>query len=115
MEEFQANIKQWVALDSQLKAVNEQAKALRERRAELADDIHLHVDTHSLTNAIVNISDGKLRFASTKQTAPLTLRYVQGCLNEVIGDPEQVAHIMDVIKESRAVNYAPEIKRTYTE
>ena len=115
MEAFQGNIKQWVAIDTQLRMLNEQSKSLREQRAELADEIHLHVDTHNLANAVVNISDGKLKFGSTKQTAPLTLKYVQGCLQECIGDDEQVAHIMGVIKGSRSVNVAPDIKRTYHE
>lgn len=115
MDEFQHNIKQWVAIDSQLKALNEQVKGLRERRSELAYEIHTHVDTHNLTNAIVNISDGKLRFSSTKQTSPLTLKYVQECLQKCIDDAEQVAQVMSVIKGSRTINVAPEIKRTYNE
>lgn len=115
MEIFQDNIKQWVAVDSQLRALNEQVKSLRDRRAELAENIHAHVDSHNLSNAIVNISDGKLRFSSVRQTAPLTLKFVQSCLQECIEDDEQVAHIMGVIKESRTVNIAPEIKRSYKE
>ena len=115
MEEFQDNIQKWVAVDTQLKALNEQAKRLRERRGELADNIHIHVDTHNLANAIVNISDGKLRFSSIKQTAPLTLKYVEKCLHECIEEDEQVAHIMSIIKQSRSVTVAPDIKRSYDE
>lgn len=115
MEQFQTNIKQWVAVDTQLKALNEQAKTLRERRTELAEDIHMHVETHNLSNAIVNISDGKLRFGTNRQTAPLTLKYVEECLQKCLAEPEQVAHVMKVIKESRSVNVSPDIKRTYNE
>ena len=115
MEVFQDNIKQWVGLDTQLKSLNEQSKSIRERRAELADTIHAHVESHNLSNAIVNISDGKLRFSSVKQTAPLTLKFVQSCLQECIENDEQVAHIMGVIKESRTVNISPDIKRSYAD
>lgn len=115
MEDFQQNIKQWVAVDTRLKALNEEAKQLREQRNHFASEINIHVETHNLENAIVNISDGKLRFVSTKQTAPLTLKYVHGCLQNCISDPEQVMHIMEVIKKSRTVNQTSEIKRTYNE
>lgn len=115
MEEFQANIKQWVSVDTQLKTLNEQAKTLREQRTELAGEIHTHVETHQLRDAIVNISDGKLRFGTTKQTTPLTLKYVEACLHECIDNSESVSHIMRVIKESRTVNVVPDIKRTYHE
>ena len=115
MEEFQINIKEWVAIDTQLKALNEQVKELRGRRTELAEDIHMHVNTHNLNNAIVNISDGKLRFGASRQTTPLTLKYIQECLHSSIENPEQVAHIMKMIKESRSINVSPEIKRTYND
>ena len=115
MDEFQENIKEWVAADTQLRELTQQVKLLRERRAELSDDIHDHVSSHNLSNAIVNISDGKLRFTSTRQTSPLTLKYVQECLESCLSNEADIAHIMSVLKESRNVKYVPEIKRTYNE
>jgi hypothetical protein len=115
MEKFQANIKQWVHIDTQLRTLREQVNELRERRAKLGEDILIHVDANNLANATVNISDGKLRFGSTRQTAPLTLKYTQCCLRECISDPEQVSYIMGVIKGSREVNVSTGIKRSYNE
>jgi hypothetical protein len=70
-----------------------------------------YVETNSLSNATVNISDGKLRFVTAKQTAPLTLKYVEECLLKCIGNQNQVTQIMKIIKDSREVKYTADIKR----
>ena len=59
----------------------------------------------------MNKSDGKLRFVTAKQTAPITLKYVEECLAKCIGNEAQVAKIMAVIKDSREVKYTADIKR----
>ena len=108
---LEENIKKWVALDNQLKTIQEKTKQLRDERNTLEEGILSYVETNNLGNATVNISDGKLRFVSTKQTAPLTLKYVEECLTKCIGNPAQVTQIMKVVKESREVNYTADIKR----
>jgi len=108
---FEENIKKWVALDNQLKTLNEKTKQLRDDKNNLEEGIMTYVETNKLSNATVNISDGKLRFVSSKQTAPLTLKYVEDCLSKCIGNEDRVTQIMKVIKESREVKYSADIKR----
>lgn len=108
---FEENIKKWVALDNQLKTVNERVKQMREEKNTLEEGIMTYVETNKLTNATVNISDGKLRFVTAKQTAPLTLKYVEECLTKCIVNETQVEKIMKFIKESREVKYTADIKR----
>ena len=108
---FEDNIKKWVALDNQLKTVNERVKQMRDEKNTLEEGILGYVETNKLTNATVNISDGKLRFVTAKQTAPLTLKYVEECLLKCIGNQNQVIQIMKIIKESREVKYIADIKR----
>ena len=68
---------------------------------------------NNLGNATVEISDGKLRFATTRSTAPLTLRFIQNCLQDVISDQESVTKIMKYIKSKREVKTSSDIKRYY--
>jgi hypothetical protein len=110
---LEENIKKWVSIDNQLKTLNEKTKELREMKNNAEELILEYVETKKMTNATVNISDGKLRFVSTKQTAPLTLKYVEECLSNCIKNEEQVTSIMNYIKESREIKYVPDIKRTY--
>jgi len=108
---FEDNIKTWVTLDNQLKSLNEKCKKVRDDKNNLEEGIMGYIKTNNLNNATVNISDGKLRFVSTKQTSPLTLKYVEECLLKCIGNQHQVTQIMKVIKESREVKYSADIKR----
>ena len=113
MDGFQQNIKQWVSLDTQLKTLNEKTKEIRNKRNELTDNIIEFVDNNNLSTSTIKISDGKLKFAQNKQTAPITLGFLEGCLNDIIGNEEKVTQIMDYIKENREVKVIPDIKRYY--
>lgn len=108
---FEENIKRWVALDNQMKNLADQTKKLREDKNTAEEMILAYVETNALKNATVNITNGKLRFTETKQTSPLTLKYVEDCLGKCIGNATQVDQIMRVIKESREVKYSSDIKR----
>ena len=111
--EFERNIQKWVAVDNQLKIVNEKAKELRDEKNDLLEDINMYIETNKLTNASIDISDGKLKFAQSKITQPLTLKFVENCLSNIINDQRQVTQIMKYIKDKREKKEVPEIKRYY--
>jgi len=108
---FEENIKRWVTLDNQLKTLTDRTKQLRDEKNTTEETIMTYVESNKLNNATINITDGKLRFVSTKQTTPLTLKYVEECLGKCIGDAAQVKQLMQVIKNDRDVKYSADIKR----
>ena len=110
---FEEDIQEWVQTDNQLKLLHEKAKDLRHTKAGLADKITDYVETNNLSHATVNITNGKLKFGQNKQTAPITLTFLGNCLKEIIPNEDQVAQIMNYIKEKRDVKFAPDIKRYY--
>lgn len=112
-EEFTNNIKSWVTLDNRIKQLNLELKTLRNNKNNLADNIFQTVSCENLQNACINISDGKLRFCNLNQTPPLSLKYVEKCLEKCIDNPEDIKHIINVIRESREIKQVKEIKRTY--
>jgi len=111
---FEDKIKAWVSFDNQIRIVNERVRALREERSKLGEEIFEYVETENLSNATVQISDGRLRFGGSTQTAPLTLTFIKTCLSECITNPDNVDAIMSYIRTSRNKRSIPEIKRTYT-
>ena len=110
---FATQVKTWVLLDNQLHAVNLEAKRLRAERAPLETTILSYVATNQLASTTIAITDGKLRFATTKQTAPLTLTHVEKCLSRTLHDPQLVQQLIDVISTTRDVKLVSDIKRTY--
>ena len=111
---FENKIKSWVAIDNQIKLLNERTRSLREERSKLGENIFEYVETENLSDATVQISDGRLKFISITQTAPLTLTFLKTCLSDCIKNTEDVNSIMTYIKNSRHKKSLPEIKRSYT-
>ena len=108
---FENQIQQWVSLDNQLKQLNEKVKDLRDKRNNLEENITSYASENNLSNATVKISDGKLKFTNTKVQEPLTFKYLEKTLAEVIKNESQVKLIMEHLKQKRSVKIVPEIKR----
>ena len=110
---LEKTIKTWVDLDNELKRLNEKTKDIRMRKNDVEDKINTYVEDNDMNNSIVNIADGKLKFCEIKQTAPLTLGFLEKCLSEVIANQSQVTQIVNYIKSKRETKMVPEIKRYY--
>ena len=111
---FETQIQQWVQLDNQLKQLNDKTKELREKRNNLEESIITHASSNNLSNATIKISDGKLKFANTRVPEPLTFKYLEKSLSEVIKNESQVKIIIDHLKNKREIKVVPEIKRFST-
>jgi uncharacterized coiled-coil DUF342 family protein len=108
---FEENIKQWVLLDNQLKILNEKAKEIREKRSSVNENIQTIVQKNNLLNKSVQISDGNLKFVSTRVPAPLTYKYLETSLGEIIKNETQVKQIINYLKQNREIKLVSEIKR----
>ena len=86
-------------------------KELRDQKTELSDNITSYVEKNNLSKATIQISDGKLKFANTKVQTPLTFKYLEKTLGEIIKNESQVQTIMEHIKQKRSIKTVPEIKR----
>jgi hypothetical protein len=108
---FENQIQQWVQIDNELKQLNEKSKLLREKRNTLENNITNYAFSNNLSNATVQISDGKLKFVTTKVQEPLTFKYLEKTLGEIIKNADHVNLIMEHLKQKRDVKIVPEIKR----
>jgi hypothetical protein len=108
---FENQIQQWVQIDNQLKQLNEKTRELRDKRNILENDITKYAFSNNLNNSSVKISDGKLKFVNSRIPEPLTFKYLEKSLSEVIKNESQVNLIMEQIKNKRSIKFVPEIKR----
>lgn len=113
MNDLSQSIKEWVNYDNQLKKYCEKVKELRNNRNIVGKDIFHYVEKNHLQNAIVEITDGKLKFQNVKQTSPLNFKFLEECLKDCISDTESVNDIIKYIKQKREVVFRNDIKRTY--
>lgn len=113
MNDLSQSIKEWVNYDNQLKKYSEKVKELRVERNMIGEQIFGFVETNNLQNAVVEITDGKLKFQNVKQTSPLNFKFLEECLNDCISNKESVKDIIKYIKQKREVVFKNDIKRTY--
>ena len=102
-------IQQWVTIDNQLKLLGDKTKELRDKKNILTEKICS--ENEELT---VKINDGKLRVVQNKETQPLTFKFLETCLSEIIKNEDQVSQIVNYIKNKRDVKYVTELKRFYS-
>lgn len=110
---FEGQIKEWVSTDNLIKLHLEKLRELRTKRNDITDFLVSYAADKNLDNAVVQISDGRLKFQQTKITNPLTFKFVQECLLECISNDEHVKQIIQYIKEKRSVRVVADIKRFY--
>jgi hypothetical protein len=113
MGSFEENIKQWVSLDNETKILSERLKELRTKKSTLLSNINYYVETKNLENAVVNISDGQLKFVKTNATQGLTLGFLEDCLMDVYNNQEQTEKVMEYIKSKREIKTNSDIRRFY--
>jgi len=108
---FENKVQQWVQLDNQLKKLNDQVKLLREQRNTLETTLTTYAKTNNMTDTTIKINNDKLKFVETKQPEPLTFKYLEKTLGEIIKNETQVQAIMEHIKQKRSTKIVSEIKR----
>ena len=111
MGNFEENIQKWVLLDNQLKILNEKIHEVRDKKSQLLDSITEYAEKNKLMDANIQISDGKLKFTKTRISEPLTFKYLEKSLSNIIRNETQVKQITEHIKNNREIKIVPEMKR----
>lgn len=111
---FQNNIKEWVSIDNKIKHLMREVKELRNEKHDLTDVILDYADNNNLENAVIKISDGKLKFQNVKSTSPLTYTFLKICLLDLIPDENKVNEMLKYIKSKREIKTSYDIRRTYS-
>jgi len=112
-EQFVENVKKWVAIDTQLKTINERTKQIREMKNNLQTNIHEYMENNNLLDKKIGVSDGELRFVERKEQTALSFGYIERCLQEIMPEKSHVDYIIQYLKDKRETSVVSEIRRTY--
>lgn len=108
---FENKIQQWIQIDNQLKKLNEEIKQLRDQRNNIESNLTIYAKTNNMEDKTFKVNNDKLKFVETKVPEPLTFKYLEKTLGEIIKNESQVHLIMEHIKQKRNIKIVPEIKR----
>lgn len=109
--ELQYQIQNWIQLDNQLKKLNEQIKIVREQKNFLENNITNCAKNNNMTQTVFRFGNDKIRLIDTKTPEPLTFKYLEKSLGEIIKNETQVKHIIEYIKQKRTMKTVSELKR----
>ena len=110
---FIENIKKWVAIDSQMKKINEKTAHIRNMRSQIMDEINIYVTKNGVIDKKVEITDGELAFYEKKEYQTLSYKYLEECLGHFMKDPCHIDAILRYMKENRKVKSSVDIRRYY--
>lgn len=108
---FEQKMQQYIQVDNKLKELYSQMVEMRETKAQISKSLTSYAETHDMTHKPIQIKDEKLRFVTTRVATPLSCKYVEKCLGELIPNEAQVKKIIDHIKTKREIKSIQEIKR----
>ena len=110
---FDKQVQKWIEVDNRIKKINAELKTSRDLKNDIETSIMEIVNNKKLLNTSLALPDGRLRFVETKTTNPISLTFIEKCLNELIPNKSQVQHILKYMKDKREIKINPEIKRYY--
>jgi len=105
------NIKKWVLLDNDIKALTEKIKQLKHDKNSYNANILDYISRNDLDNVTIKISDGKLKFIDVNCAQPLTYKFIYECLCKYFEDNETIVNVIKFIKSERVIKTTKEIKR----
>lgn len=108
---FENQIQNWVSIDNQMRILNEKMKELRDKKNTIGENIIEYAKKNNLSKSTIQISDGKLKFTNIKVASPLTFKYLEKSLSEIIPNESQVKLILDHLKQNREFKMVEDIKR----
>lgn len=108
---IQENVQKWIDIDNKIKEQNELMKRLRNERNSIEESITTYANDNHLNNLSIKTNDGILKLFDLKTSSPLSFKYIEKCLSEIIDDDEKVLEIITYLKEKRSVSITKSIKK----
>tara|TARA_Y100001970_G_C14202547_1_gene841971 strand:+ start:1573 stop:1917 length:345 start_codon:yes stop_codon:yes gene_type:complete len=110
MDSLEEKLKQWIQIDQLIQNKNSEIKELKSAKTNVNTELFTIIENNNLQNSTFKINDNYIKYSTTKQTSPITLKYLESCLNELIEDESKIEQIMNYIKNNRQTKIVNEIK-----
>ena len=108
---FENQIQLWISTDNQIQLLSNQIKELKEKRNNLEEIIINHTSQNNLNNKTAQMINNGIKISQSKTYEPLTFKYLEKMLNEIITNKQQVQLIVDHLKKRREIKTINELKR----
>ena len=109
---FKTNIKQWIECDNKQKDLRKKALHYGKEKDKIQSGIIDYMSVNKLEDKELIISDGKLKYSSSKTSEPLSKSYIEQKLTMFLKNPQLAKDATEFLYSSRAIKTKVILKRT---
>lgn len=109
-EQLKTNVKIYLEMDDQIKALNKAIIERRKKKNELSEEILVTMKKFEIDN--MNTKNGKLIYSSTKSTKPLNKSNLISGLNLYFKDEDKAKNVSKLVLDSREKVEKVKLRRT---
>jgi len=109
-EQLKSNVKIYLEMDDQIKALNKAIIERRKKKNELSEEILVTMKKFEIDN--MNTKNGKLIYSSTKSTKPLNKSNLISGLNLYFKDEDKAKNVSKLVLDSREKVDKVKLRRT---
>ena len=118
-DKFKNDIKEWVMLDNSIIDATNNLKVIRDKKDNISKDLIKYIEQNNLTAVDIQISDGKIKYTSTKVSSQITQKYLKDKLKSYfssIGTEQSIIDkkamaIYDYLVSNRNTSDSIQLKR----
>ena len=97
--QFKQNIKDWIALDDDIRTLQEALKERRKKKGSLTPKISLYMNKFKIND--LNTNDGKLKFARGVSYTAISKKYIIQRITDFLKDEDKTFKMLDYIYNHR--------------
>lgn len=101
-------VTKWIIIDNKIQELNAELKQLRHDKNILESALTNYAKDNDMENTTVKVNNNKIKFSVTKTVEPITFKYLERNLCNIIKSEEQLQKTMEYLKDNR------EVKQTYS-
>jgi len=108
-EELKETIREWIQLDNEIKTLQSEMKARKDKKKNLSDKLVNIMRDNEID--CFNVNDGKLMYSQTKVKGTINKNYLLATISKCLDDQEQAQEITKFILDNRDIKVKESIKR----
>lgn len=101
----------WINIDNRIQELNAELKQLRNDKNILENALTKYAKDNKIENSTVKINNNKIKFNVTKTSEPITFKYLERNLCNIIKNEDQLQKTMEYLKDNREIKYNYSIKQ----
>jgi hypothetical protein len=111
-EQLVSNIKEWIQFDNEIKQLQKQVKARKEKQKVLTDNIMKVMKANEID--CFDLNDGKLIYSQSKTKGTINKQHIANCLEKYFkenADENMISDLTNFILENREIKVKETIRR----